>query len=75
MAKPDKYGNMYQSVPCTDDKNDNPVGWIEIKGQLYKIQPAPADSGQQDRKGRDITAWVRITQMSKRKRGNGKRGF
>jgi hypothetical protein len=55
----DKFGNPYQLVGCKDKKaNGFAVGYIELGGKLYKVEPSMA---QKD----GVLFWVRITHVKK----------
>lgn len=58
--KVDKFGNPFQSIACKNNKNGYPVGYAELGGKLYKIEPG-SGSG-------EVDAWVRITKVDQKKR-------
>ncbi|RKQ43130.1 hypothetical protein BXY85_3749 [Roseivirga pacifica] len=61
----DKFGNTYAVVGCKDKKGTGfPKGYIEIKGQLYKLEPSDS---QKD----GVACWIRVTKMNNRKSGGG----
>ena len=68
-AKTDRFGNTYELVSCKANRNGYPVGYVEIKGQLYKVEPSPASNGKEDRRGREIMYWVKVTKVEKRRSG------
>lgn len=55
--KTDRFGNPYQVVSCRENRGGYPVGYAEIQGKLYKIEPA--DSNKEG-----VKMWVRITKMA-----------
>lgn len=66
-ANKDRFGNDYTVVGCYDKKGKGyPVGYVELKGQLYKIEPSEAQKDKQNRKGEDLLSWVKITKVQKR---------
>ncbi len=61
----DKFGNEYQVVGCKDKKETGfPKGFIEIKGQLYKLEPSES-------KKEGVEVWIKVTKMEKRKTSKG----
>ena len=40
QTRNDRFGNETMLIGCKPNKNGFPVGWVEIKGQLYKLEPA-----------------------------------
>lgn len=61
----DKFGNPYQLVACKDKKSTGyGVGYAELGGKLYKIEPSPAQK-------EGVTDWVKITLMKKRQQHSG----
>lgn len=58
----DRFGNEYIVVGCKDKKGTGfPKGYIEIKGQLYKLEPSDA---QKD----GVEMWVKVTKINKQKK-------
>lgn len=56
----DRFGNAYQVVGCRDKKGSGfPVGYVELGGKLYKLEPSPAN-----KEGVDM--WVKVTAVKKR---------
>ena len=56
----DKFGQAYQVVACKDKKgNGFAVGYIELCGKLYKIEPSEANKD-------GVMMWVRVTACKKR---------
>ncbi|WP_281638419.1 hypothetical protein [Flavobacterium marginilacus] len=56
----DKFGNPYQLIGCKDKKGTGyGVGYIELKGQLYKLEPSPS-------KKDGVTDWIKVTAIKKR---------
>lgn len=65
FARTDKFGNPYKVVGIKDKKeNGFPYGYVEIKGQLYKLDVSPAE-----KEGTEY--WVRMTQLKKRPSNSG----
>lgn len=59
----DKFGNSYQVIGCKDKKgNGFAVGYVELKGQLYKLEPSKATK-------EGVEAWVKVTAVKKRAAG------
>ena len=54
----DRFGNKYIIVGCKENKNGFAVGYAEIGGKLYKIEPSSANKD-------GIKAWVKLTQIKK----------
>jgi hypothetical protein len=60
----DKFGNPYQLIGCKDKKSNGfAVGYIELGGKLYKIEPSAA---QKD----GVLYWVKVTALKKRTAGS-----
>ena len=59
----DRFGNPSALVGCKPNKNGFPVGYIEIGGKLFKLEPS-----QSNKEG--VAAWIRVTQMQRRDRGS-----
>lgn len=58
----DRFGNSYQVVGCRDKKgNGFPVGYVELKGQLYKLEPSKAEKD-------GVDAWIKVTAIKKQTR-------
>lgn len=56
----DPFGNPYMLVGLKDKKGTGyGKGYVEIAGQLYKIEVSPAQK-------EGVTDWVKITKMAKR---------
>ena len=64
--KNDRFGNPYQNVKCRMNKNGYPVGYIELGGKLYKVEPSQQTST--DNKSGEEIAWCRMTQVKKQQR-------
>lgn len=59
FIKTDRFGNPYQVVGCRDKKGTGfPVGYVELKGQLYKLEPSSA-------KKDGVEAWIKVTAVKK----------
>jgi len=66
-ARIDKFGNPYELVSCKDKKGDGfSKGFVELKGQLYKIEPSMSSKGKVDKYGNPVLYWVKITKMAAR---------
>lgn len=66
MAQPqrDRFGNEYMLVSCKDTKGTGyGKGYIEIKGQLYKVESSEA-------KKDGVSHWVKITKIDKKAKPN-----
>lgn len=59
----DRFGNPYQVVGCKDNKNGFAVGYVELGGKLYKIEPSKADKD-------GVSVWVKITLVKKNQNAN-----
>lgn len=60
----DKFGNPMRVIGCKPNKR-NPdfcVGYLEIGGTLYKLEPSMS-------KKEGVSMWVRVTKMVNRNRG------
>lgn len=55
----DRFGNAYQLVGCKPNKNGFSVGYAELGGKLYKIEPSEASK-------EGISHWVKITKVDKK---------
>ncbi|POS01584.1 hypothetical protein Q361_10944 [Flavobacterium croceum DSM 17960] len=58
--KTDRFGQPYQNVACKNNKNGYPVGYAELGGKLYKIEPGGSSDG--------VDQWVKITKVDAKKR-------
>lgn len=58
----DRFGNDFVLVGCKPKKKNEKysVGYVEIKGQLYKIEPTEAEK-------EGIMFWCKLTKLEKRK--------
>ena len=55
----DRFGNPYQVVGCKDKKgNGFPVGYVELGGKLYKLEPSESQK-------EGTALWIRVTQVKK----------
>ncbi len=54
----DRFGNPYQLIGCKPNKKGFPVGYAELGGKLYKIEPSEA-------KKEGVDFWVKITAVKK----------
>jgi len=54
----DRFGNAYQLIGCKPNKNGYPVGYIELGGKLYKIEPSPSNK-------EGVDYWVKVTAIKK----------
>ena len=60
----DRFGNQFTVVGCKDKKASGyPKGYVEIAGQLYRLEPSRAN-----KEGVDM--WIRVTKMQKRSSGS-----
>ncbi|HEY0971178.1 MAG TPA: hypothetical protein VGE02_09445 [Gemmatimonadales bacterium] len=51
-------------IGCKDKKgNGFPVGYVEIGGKLYKLEPSRSNK-------EGVEVWIRCTQMQRRSGGN-----
>ncbi len=58
----DKFGNPYQVIGCKDKKeNGFAVGYVELGGKLYKLEPSEA-------KKDGVEYWIRVTHIKKNNR-------
>lgn len=46
-------------VPMKENKNGYPYGWLELNGQLYKVEISESNKD-------GVVSWVTITKMKKR---------
>jgi len=58
----DRFGNAFKVVGCKPNKNGFSVGYTEINGVMYKLEPSPSNKD-------GVDTWIRITKMPKRKEG------
>jgi hypothetical protein len=58
FIKTDRFGNPFQVIGCKPNKGGFPVGYVELGGKLYKLEPSDS---QKD----GVAAWVRVTQVKK----------
>lgn len=58
FIKNDRFGNPFQVVGCKPNKGGYPVGYAELSGKLYKIEPSES-------KKDGVDMWVKITQVKK----------
>lgn len=64
-ASTDKFGNRYKVVGCKDKKGTGfPVGYLEINGKLFKLEPSPANKD-------GVEVWIRVTEMKKQQQNRG----
>lgn len=56
----DRFGNPYQLVGCKENKNGFPVGYVELGGKTYKIEPSEA-------KKDGVLYWVKVTKVDAKK--------
>lgn len=56
--KNDRFGQPYQVIGCKENKNGYPVGYAELGGKLYKIEPSDSNKD-------GVKTWVKITQVKK----------
>lgn len=60
-VKTDRFGNPYQLIGCKENKNGFPVGYVELGGKLYKIEPSEA-------KKDGFLYWVKVTRVDQKKK-------
>ena len=65
-VKTDRFGNAFQNIPCTENKNGYPVGYLELGSKLYKIEPSQ-NTSTDEKTGKEV-AWVRVTAIDKKKK-------
>jgi len=59
FIKNDRFGNPFQVIGCKDKKgNGFSVGYVELKGQLYKLEPSPATKD-------GVEHWIKVTAVKK----------
>jgi hypothetical protein len=54
----DRFGNPYQVIGCKPNKGGYPVGYVELGGKLYKLEPSPSNKD-------GVQEWIKITQVKK----------
>ena len=55
----DKFRQQYTVVGCKDKKGTGfPKGYLKIGGQLYKLEPSPAQK-------EGVETWIRVTKMKR----------
>lgn len=54
----DRFGNPYQLVGCKPNDKGFCKGYVELKGQLYKIEPSTSNNEK-------YGYWVKITKVKK----------
>lgn len=57
----DRFGNPYQLIGCKPNKNGYPVGYVKLKGQLYKLEPS-------DSKKEGVENWIKVTAIKEQAR-------
>ncbi|MGL2966087.1 hypothetical protein [Flavobacterium sp. XGLA_31] len=59
----DRFGNSYQVIGCKPSKKnpDFAVGYVELGGKLYKLEPSEANKD-------GVSFWVRVTHVKKQNR-------
>jgi hypothetical protein len=55
----DRFGNAYQLIGCKPNKAGFSVGYIELGGKLYKIEPSEAQK-------EGVSHWVKVTKVDKK---------
>lgn len=59
LIKTDRFGNPFQVIGCRDKKgNGFPVGYVELGGKLYKLEPSQANKD-------GVDTWIRVTAVKK----------
>lgn len=66
-TKTDRFGNRYQVVGCKPNKNGYPVGYVEVGGKLFKLEPSESNKD-------GVHSWIRVTEL-KKDRGRSGGGF
>lgn len=59
--KNDRFGNPYQVIGCKPNKGGFPVGYVELGGKLYKIEPSESQK-------EGVAMWVKVTAVKKNAR-------
>lgn len=54
----DRFGNAYQVIGCKANKAGYPVGYVELSGKLYKIEPSESNKD-------GVAMWVKVTRVNK----------
>ncbi len=54
----DRFGNPYQLIGCKPNKGGFPVGYVELGGKLYKIEPSESNK-------EGVAMWCKITLVKK----------
>lgn len=57
-ARTDRFGNQYLLVGCKLNKKGYPVGYAELGGKLYKIEPAKSNKD-------GVEEWIKITRVQR----------
>ncbi|WP_288583792.1 hypothetical protein [uncultured Treponema sp.] len=60
-ARNDRFGNPYILVGCKDNGKGYPVGYVELGGKLYKVEPSES-------KKEGVLNWVKVTRVQKQNR-------
>lgn len=58
FLKSDRFGNPYQVIGCKANKGGYPVGYVELGGKLYKVEPSKANK-------EGVEMWVKVTQVKR----------
>lgn len=58
FIKNDRFGNPYQVIGLKDNKNGYPVGYVELGGKLYKLEPSESQK-------EGVSSWLKVTQVKK----------
>lgn len=66
-TREDRFGQLTMLVACKPNKNGYPVGYLEIGGKLYKLEPSQANK-------EGVLYWIKATQC-KAKSGTTQRKF
>lgn len=62
-SRTDKFGNEYKLVSCKANDKGFAKGFIEISGQLYKVEPSKAQK-------EGVAYWVKVTKLKKRSKSS-----
>jgi len=62
-VKTDRFGQSYQVIGCKENKNGFPVGYVELGGKLYKLEPS-------DSKNEKYESWIKVTAVKKQNRNS-----
>ena len=57
-VKNDRFGNPYQLIGCKPNKNGFPVGYVELGGKLYKLEPSLSNNEK-------YSHWIKVTAVRK----------